>query len=137
MFNFETFLCGSMSAITFLILIALIVIIILLKRNGITTIATIVKIEEKEKYKDSSISKHIAYDYVYKYVDCNRQEQLGILRKNTPHIEFNIGDHIEIVYIKYWSHLSVYKARYDSLYFLPWMVVFILCVLLFILFVNL
>lgn len=137
MLSFELLLFGSMFVITTLLLIIIVIFTFLFKFNGITTTATITKIEEKEKYADSSINKHIAYDYVYQYLDFNRRKQYGIIKKNTTHIEFNVGDTVEIIYIKYWPHKSLYKSQYKSLSFLPWMITIILCVLLLILFINL
>ncbi len=137
MFSIELILFGGLLIVATLVLIAVIALSILVRRRGVTATATITQIEEKIKYKDTSIDKHIAYDYAYQYVDCHGQTQHGTLYKNAPLVEFNVGDTVEILYIRYWPRFSIYRPLYKALSFLPWIIAIMWLVLLLIFVINL
>ena len=130
MLPFEIFLFLLLILVTVVVLLLLIIVNILFKYKSVSTKAVVTKIEEKLKYKDSSISKQIAYDYVYQYYDFNKQKHYGKLEKNTPSKEFAVGEEIDVIYLKRLPHLSIYKLRCGVLPSLMWVVALILIILL-------
>ena len=137
MLSFELCLLGGLTVITAILLIATVVLIVILERRGITAIATVIKIEEKQKYVGSSLKKGIAYDYRYKYLDRKGYERYGTLYKNQPQREFDVGDTIEVIYTEYAPHISIYKPMCRLIRILPPIIAIILCVLVSILIINL
>ena len=133
----DTFLLIGLVCILSIVLLVLIFISILVKKKGIVTEATITNIEEVFKYKDSSMSKHLAYDYFYEYIDFNGNKQTGRLMRNSSQKEFDVGDTIEVKYISYWPKISIESRLYNSLSFLPYIVVLMIMVISCIIWVKL
>lgn len=89
--------------------LALLIYNALYDKFSVITNAVIVKIEEKEKYIDSSYQKQYAYDYFYAYTDLNGIKRNGKLVRNSPSKEFSEGDTICIRYVKLVPALSLYQ----------------------------
>ncbi len=129
MFLFETSLFLGIIVFVGLLWLFVVFFMLLFKYRGITVLATIMRVDEKEKYYDDTSNKRIAYEYEFQYVDYNMCIHRGILKKNTSHKEFVVGDKVEIIYIKCFPQKPIYKRYYESFFILP-------CVL-FIVFISL
>ena len=120
MISIEQILFGGLLVLVTLLLVGVLLLRQIIRRRGITATATITQIEEKLKYRDSSKDKYVAYDYAYQYTDCHGQTQNGKLYKNASVVEFNVGDTVEVLYLRSLPHLSLYKPLYEVLSFVPW-----------------
>ena len=127
----EKYLWICMIVIVTVVWVLLLSFIALIRIYGKDATARILSVEAKEKYYDSTRRKRIAYDYVYEYADENGNRHRGKLIKNTPLIEYTLGQEITIRYLQVNPAVSFYPAHYRSLISVPWVITVILAVLIF------
>lgn len=99
----------AMSIISGIACIVLILINILYDYCSETTNATIIEVEIKNKYVDSTYDKQLAFDYIYEYTDSYGKKFTGRIIKNFSLKEFSKGDVISVHYIKKFPAFSLYK----------------------------
>lgn len=111
----------ALMAVALLACIGSSVLVFLFKHRSEETKARIVRIEQKRKSYDSTRDRWIAYDYVYEYVDWRGQKQTGILYRNTPSIEFSVGDEIPVKYLQANTKLVIDDSWLWMLSIVPYM----------------